>query len=297
MTLSNASPRILIFDSGVGGLSVFSHISSALPNATYSYVMDDAFCPYGEHDDGFLLPRIISVIGRAIEQCQPQLVVVACNTASTLAIDLLREKFLLPFVGLEPALKPAVEETDSGAVLLLATEATLGRRSVDQLWARVGTGRQLIKVACTELVLLAEQKVREAKIDHQHLRVLFKALAGVEPLSDESDQRIAAIVLGCTHFPLLSEELKQAWPEPCQWFDSGAAISRRVMALVDESLNRVDTYYSALDQSKNLWWCTSSAASDVPLQKAFSRRGFIAGGQLLLDENYSTQSSTLEEHG
>lgn len=289
MTLSNTSPHILIFDSGVGGLSVFTHISSALPNATFSYVMDDVFCPYGDRDDGSLLPRIVSVIDRAIQQCRPQLVVVACNTASTLAIEVLRKKFTIPFVGLEPALKPAVEETSGGAVVLLATEATLGRHSVDQLWGRVGRGRQLIKVACPELVFLAEQKMRGATINYRDLCFVFDALEGVDLLSDASDQKVAAIVLGCTHFPLLSEELKRAWPAPCQWLDSGAAISRRVMTLVDGSPSRV------LDQTENLWWRTS-AGSDLPLQRAFSRRGFIAAGQLILGENYSAKNSTREEY-
>ncbi len=286
MNATDRSPHILVFDSGVGGLSVLTHLQRELPRANYTYVMDDEWCPYGEKTDDILLSRIMSVIGRAIELCQPQLVVIACNTASTLAMEALRETFALPFVGVVPALKPAVENTASGAVVLLATAATVDRDYVDDLWCAVGGQRRLIKVACSDLVLLAEEKLRGRDVSADQLACVLRAI-DVEcsrslSASAQDDESISAFVLGCTHFPLLRDELESAWSQPCLWFDSGAAIARRVLSLV--AAPEFDAGARALSQRdrcnrSSQWWCTSRASNE-DLYEVFRKLGMTPAGRL-----------------
>jgi len=286
MTHLNTQPHILVFDSGVGGLSVLPHLQHELPRAHYTYVMDDDWCPYGEKTDDILLPRIVSVIGRAIELCRPQLVVIACNTASTLAMDTLRETFTLPFVGVVPALKPAVESTASGAVVLLATAATVDRDYIDDLWCAFGGQRQLIKVACSDLVLLAEEKLRGREVSADQLACVLRAIEAEcfrsLSVSAQDDESISAFVLGCTHFPLLRDELESAWSQPCLWFDSGAAIARRVLSLVAAPEFDADSLaLSPRDRCSRLsqWWCTSPASND-DLNEVFRSLGLTAAGRL-----------------
>jgi len=286
MTHLNTQPHILVFDSGVGGLSVLPHLQRELPRAHFTYVMDDEWCPYGEKADDILLPRMVSVIGSAIELCRPQLVVIACNTASTLAMDTLRETFALPFVGVVPALKPAVESTVSGAVVLLATTATVDREYIDDLWCAFGGRRRLIKVACSDLVLLAEEKLRGREVSAEQLGRVLRAIEAEcsrsLSASAQDDESISAFVLGCTHFPLLREELESAWPQSCLWLDSGAAIARRVLSLVTSP--EFDADGLALSQRdrcnrSNQWWCTSRASND-DLNEAFRTLGLTAAGRL-----------------
>jgi len=228
----NAAARVLVFDSGVGGLSVLSHILQRLPSVDISYVMDDAWCPYGEKADAYLQERMQLVMARAIERCQPDLVVVACNTASTLSLQSFRQAFTLPFVGVVPAIKPAYEKTTSGAVVLLATAATVQRDYVMDLWSRFGQGRSLIRLACPELVAMAEDKLRGQLIEAQQWQELVDILRDKVTAELKSGESVEAFVLGCTHFPLLRDELMQAWRDPCLWLDSGAAVAERVANLL-----------------------------------------------------------------
>lgn len=290
MNPTDYSPHILVFDSGVGGLSVLTHLQRELPRARYTYVMDDEWCPYGDKADDLLLPRIVSVIGRAIDSCRPQMVVIACNTASTLAIDRLREVFTLPFVGVVPALKTAVENTASGTVVLLATAATVDRDYIDDLWSAFGHPRRLIKVACAELVGLAEDKLRGRAISADQLELMLRAvevkcshLLGVHSGSKQESEKISAFVLGCTHFPLLRDELERAWPQPCSWFDSGAAIAQRVLSIVTSPVFEI--YAQPLSDGaersgiSNQWWCTSNKV-DADLSRVLMEYGLVAAGQL-----------------
>lgn len=231
----NTAARVLVFDSGVGGLSVLSHLQQRLPNLTISYVMDDAWCPYGEKADSRLQERMQLVMARAIERCQPDLVVVACNTASTLSLQSFRQAFSLPFVGVVPAIKPAYEKTASGAVVLLATAATVQRDYVMDLWSRFGQGRSLIRLACPELVAMAEGKLRGQIISTQLWQELVENLRRKLKVELRHDESVAAFVLGCTHFPLVRDELVRAWGESCLWLDSGAAVAERVANLLVSS--------------------------------------------------------------
>src|SRR5215510_1515846 len=118
------APRILFFDSGMGGLTVASAVRSAEPDATLIYAADNAAFPYGAWDEPELVRRIVVVVGKLIAATRPDLVVIACNTASTLALSSLREHYEVPFVGTVPAIKPAAEQTKSGMIGVLATPGT-----------------------------------------------------------------------------------------------------------------------------------------------------------------------------
>ncbi|MGH1374355.1 MAG: glutamate racemase [Cellvibrionaceae bacterium] len=237
MSSQNSVQPIVVFDSGVGGLSVLSHLREALPNERFSYVMDDAWCPYGDKADLQLSERILSIIGRVIRQQRPKMLVVACNTASTLALELLRKTFDLPFVGVVPALKAAADNTTVGSVVLLATEATIQRDYVDHLWRKFGGSRRLIKVACPELVVLAEDKCRGREVSLETIESLMgRVKAQLAQSGRQSNAQglepVSAFVLGCTHFPFLVDELATTWGQPCLWLDSGVAIARRVDSLL-----------------------------------------------------------------
>ncbi len=291
MASANFVQPIVVFDSGVGGLSVLSHLRAALPDESFSYVMDDAWSPYGDKSDQQLSARVLSVIGCVIRQCRPKMVVIACNTASTLALELLRQKFAIPFVGVVPALKTATEKTSSGSVVLLATEATIQRSYVDQLWLQFGDQRRLIKVACPSLVAIAEEKLRGKQVALERFESLFQQVkrklrqdsSGVS--TNQSPDRVSAFVLGCTHFPLLREELSDAWGESCLWLDSGAAIARRVGSLVTATRATHQRDVAPLSQASPSveYWHTHDTL-DSELSAALERLRLSCSGRLSLAE-------------
>jgi glutamate racemase len=121
------APNIIVFDSGLGGLTVYREVAAALPQARYLYVADDAFFPYGSHDETALIARVVELMGELIAAHGPDLVVIACNTASTLVLPHLRERFQVPFIGTVPAIKPACAASVSKRVSVLGTQATVAR--------------------------------------------------------------------------------------------------------------------------------------------------------------------------
>ena len=218
--------RLLVFDSGVGGLSVAREIRLALPGAEMVYVADDAGFPYGDWVDRELTDHVVALIGRLIERFSPDVVVIACNTASTLVLPPLRERFALPFVGTVPAIKPAAERTKSGLVSVLATFGTMQRdytRSLIQSFAR----RCYVRlVGSANLAPLAEAHMRGEPIDDAAV------LHEIEPAFVERDgKRTDTIVLGCTHYPFLLPEFTRLAPWPVEWIDPAPAIARRVGAV------------------------------------------------------------------
>jgi glutamate racemase len=233
-----SSNHILIFDSGLGGVTVLRDVHARLSHSQlsqchsrlspcYSYALDNEWFPYGEKSDASLLQRILTYFELLLEQVRPDLVVIACNTASTLALDSLRQRFAVPFVGVVPAIKPAVQLSRTGTIGLLATPATVKRNYVERLQAEYGNGCRLIKVSCPSLVALAEAKMRGEGVCRHRLE---QAVADIRA-QDGVDQ-VDVFVLGCTHFPALRDELAAYWPEQVQWLDSGAAIARRVESLL-----------------------------------------------------------------
>jgi len=223
---------VLVFDSGVGGLSVLQHIQQQIPFVDTHYLMDDAWCPYGDRHESELVTRIVAVIESGVEVCCPDLVVVACNTASTLALSMLRERLSIPVVGVVPALKPAAQSGVPGAVVLLATAATVNGDYVASLWQQFGGDQALVAMACPELVALAESNLRYEPLSAGRLQVWSDRLQAQFLKAGEIS--VASFVLGCTHFPLLRDELIQTWAKPALWLDSGEAVARRVKAVLFE---------------------------------------------------------------
>jgi glutamate racemase len=219
---------ILFFDSGVGGLSVLGPTLKLLPNARIVYCADSAAFPYGKKTDAELASRIPALLGRLVEQFHPRLAVIACNTASTIALDHVRLALELPVVGTVPAIKPASELSKNRVIGVLGTEATVRQPYVNDLAAKFAPDCTIIRHGSPELVELAEAKLggEEISIDavRAAARPMFEAACG---------DRIDTVVLACTHFPLLGEELRSAFPE-IVYVDGGEGIARRIAFLTRE---------------------------------------------------------------
>jgi glutamate racemase len=214
---------ILVFDSGVGGLTILEAIAEALPGAPLVYACDNAAFPYGPKPEDELVDRVHDVLDALVRDFAPRLMVVACNTASTVALPRLRSHYTLPIVGVVPAIKPAARLSKNRVIGLLATPGTVRRPYTDQLIAEFAADCTVVRVGSSELVLAAEQKLRGHAIDAAPLRSLLAPI--LEAGAD-------TVVLGCTHFPLLRAELELAAARALNWVDSGEAIARRVRDLL-----------------------------------------------------------------
>lgn len=221
------SRPVLVFDSGVGGLSVTAEIRRCLPTVPLVYLMDSAGFPYGTKDDATLIARVVDVCAEAVAEVSPRMLVVACNTASTLALPALRERLAIPVVGVVPALKVAAQACPGGEIGLLATPATVHRAYTDDLIREFATGCRVRRLGSTELVQWAEDWVHHGR----EPQGLFEHLDGwlTQPTP------VSHVVLGCTHFPLLAPMLTALWPD-VHWIDSGAAIARRVAQLLGDDI-------------------------------------------------------------
>jgi len=217
-------------DSGVGGRSIVAEIHNRCPNLAIHYLDDDEGRPYGDKEPDWLIARIVERALQARRQQPFSMIVIACNTASTLALPALREVFDIPVVGVVPAIKPAAQLSRTRHIGLLATPGTVNRPYTDQLIVEHAAHCQVTRLGTTELVELAEHKLAGESVDMGRLE---KAVA---PLL--ADERIDTIVLGCTHFPLLKEELTALSSRPVQWVDSGHAVARRVETLLVETQKR-----------------------------------------------------------
>jgi len=221
----NPSSPLLFFDSGVGGLSVLAPTLKLLPNAPIVYAADSAGFPYGQKSDAELASRIPALLGRLVERYRPRLAVIACNTASTIALDHVRSALDLPVVGTVPAIKPAAEISKSRVIGVLGTEATVRQPYVDDLAAKFAADCTLIRHGSPELVELAEAKLAGEEIAIEAVR------AAAQPMFDAPEgERIDTVVLACTHFPLLADELTAAFPD-VTYVDGGAGIARRIAYL------------------------------------------------------------------
>lgn len=221
-----ANPTVLVFDSGVGGLSVYREIREKLPDAHYIYVFDNEAFPYGEKSQEFIIDRVVRIVSAVAEKHDLATIVIACNTASTVSLPALRAKFTdIPIVGVVPAIKPAAKLTCNGVVGLLATRATVKRPYTHELIERFATDCKVHSLGSAELVELAERKLHGEAVS---LDVLRKILTPWLKMKEPPD----TVVLGCTHFPLLADELLSVLPDGTRIIDSGAAIARRTAWLV-----------------------------------------------------------------
>ncbi len=223
------APRILIFDSGLGGLTVFREVAAARPDARYVYVADDAGFPYGNQAEDALVARIVDVLGRAIAEHAPDLVVVACNTASTLALADLRARFTVPFVGTVPAIKPACAQSKSKRVTVLGTQATVSREYTRALIREFAGGCDVALVGSPRLASFAEAELHGEPVADTTIEAEIAAC-----FVDEQGRRTDTVVLACTHYPLLTERFRRLAPWPVEWLDPAPAIARRVADLMRE---------------------------------------------------------------
>ncbi|MGI8612160.1 MAG: glutamate racemase [Sphingomicrobium sp.] len=225
--MNPASP-LLFFDSGVGGLSVLQPARELLPNAPIIYVADNAGFPYGERTETDIAARIPALLERVVAHLHPRLAVIACNTASTIALDTVRALLELPVVGTVPAIKPAAEMSKTRVIGVLGTQATVRQPYVDDLAARFAADCTVVRHGSPELVELAEAKLARDPVSVES--VLTAALPMFEA---ERGGEIDVVVLACTHFPLLDEELRAAFPGVAL-VDGGAGIARRIAWLTRE---------------------------------------------------------------
>lgn len=206
-----------VFDSGLGGLSVAREVRLRLPHEDIVYVADSAYCPYGGRSLDEIRARAVAVTGELLDQ-GAKLVVAACNTASGAAIELLREMFDVPIVGLEPAVKPAALGTRSGKIAVLATPATLRTDRFNRLVDNHGAGVDVIKIPCPGFVELVESGEVAGE------RAVEAVRAVLDPAIDGADH----VVLGCTHYPFLRDVVAEVVGEGVEILDSGAAVARQV---------------------------------------------------------------------
>ncbi|MDB5395566.1 MAG: glutamate racemase [Rhodospirillales bacterium] len=224
---SPARPHALVFDSGVGGLSVMREIAALLPQIRLTYAADNAAFPYGTKTESELVARVSAVIGTLVDTIAPDIVVIACNTASTTALEAVRKFLKVPVIGVVPAVKPAAAASQSRVIGLLGTRATVASPYTATLIAQFAACCTVLTHGSPELVEAAERKMQGLPVDMVEIASVLQRLFG-QPGGD----RLDTIVLGCTHFPLLGAELVAAAAHPVAWMDSGAAIARRVAAML-----------------------------------------------------------------
>jgi len=222
----DATAPILLFDSGVGGLTVLAELRKLLPGAPVIYAADTAGLPYGEKTEAEVAARVAGLLGRLSERYHPRLITIACNTASTIALGMVREVLHVPIVGTVPAIKPAAALTKTGVIGLLGTAATIRQKYVDDLEAQFANGNRLLRHACADLVQAAEQKLRGGEPDPA---VFAAAAEGLR--KQDGGERIDTVVLACTHFPLVEAELRDAFGPNVTFVDGAAGIARRIASL------------------------------------------------------------------
>ena len=231
-------PTILVFDSGLGGLTVMREIVKARPDAHYVYVADDAFFPYGHHGEDQIIARVVPLIGELIDTHSPDLVVIACNTASTLVMSHLRQRYKIPFVGTVPAIKPACARSKTKHVSVLGTKGTVKREYTRALIRDFAQGCEVALVGSGELASLAEAAL--SGIEVSDLEISAEIAPCFVRNSGDPSARTDTVVLACTHYPLLMDRLVRLAPWPVDWIDPAPAIARRVADLLRPPSRQID---------------------------------------------------------
>jgi glutamate racemase len=222
-------PRLLIFDSGLGGLTVLRALRQATPEAAMLYLADTARFPYAALSDTELADRVCEVLSEPVASFAPDAIVIACNTASTIALPALRARFAQPIIGTVPAVKPATQLSQAGLISVLGTSATVARDYTRALIADYGQGRDFTLVGSARLAALAVTAMSGGEIGDADI------LAEIMPCFVEKDgRRTDVVVLACTHYPLLLERLERLAPWPVAWLDPAPAIARRTANVLAE---------------------------------------------------------------
>ncbi len=221
---------VLFFDSGVGGLSILKPARALLPQMPVAYAADSAGFPYGTKTEAEIAARVPALLGRLVERYRPRIAVIACNTASTIALSAVRAALDIPVVGTVPAIKPAALASRTRVIGVLGTDATVRQPYVDRLAAEHGADCTVLRHGSAALVAYAEARLRGDRADP---RIPADALAGL--LDQPGGDRMDMVVLACTHFPLVEDELASVAPRPLTFLDGGAGIARRIAFLNGDS--------------------------------------------------------------
>lgn len=267
-----ARPTVLLFDSGMGGLSVYQEVRKLLPDLHYIYAFDNEAFPYGEKTEAFIVERVTNIVRQVAKQHPLAVIVIACNTASTITLPALRAMSDIPVVGVVPAVKPAAKLTRNGVVGLLATRATVKRAYTRELIDRFASECQVTLLGSAELVELAERKLHGDTVPAD---VLAEILAPWLKMKEPPD----TIVLGCTHFPLIAEELIAALPDGTRLVDSGTAIARRVQWLIN---NNEKPHHSTAEEC--IAYCLRNDESAQQLLPVLKQFGFESLKKLTITE-------------
>lgn len=267
----NGAKRVLVFDSGVGGLSVLDALAASGHALALDYVADNAWLPYGLKSDAELKGRAPVLLARLVAQWAPEIVVVACNTASTIALEEVRAALDVPVVGVVPPIKPAAALTRTGVIGLLATPATVRRAYTTDLIAQFAADKRVVRFGSAALVEAAERKISGEAVSKSAITEAIDGLFGA-PGGSEID----VVALACTHFPLLAAELGAASPRPCVWLDSGEAIARRVAHVLIAQPGQARVRRAGF----------TDAGAARALYAAFSARGFSAFAQIGAAPNF-----------
>jgi glutamate racemase len=260
--MADPAAPVLLFDSGVGGLTVYDALRKVLPDAPVIYAADLAGLPYGTKTESQIAARVAGLLGRMAERFRPRLVCIACNTASTIALGMVRDVLEIPIVGTVPAIKPAAALTRSGIIGLVGTEATIRQSYVDDLERDFAAGKRLLRVAAPALVGAAEAKLRGRAVDPAviaDVRDRLAAMPGAEGLD--------TLVLACTHFPLLADELAAAFGTQVRQVDGAAGIARRIVHLLEGQS-------FATGGAPNRFVITGPLSGADGLEAALAARGF-----------------------
>ncbi|QDZ89186.1 glutamate racemase [Shewanella decolorationis] len=271
------SQPILVFDSGIGGLSVLAEIRKLLPHHDYCYLFDNARLPYGELEEQELVSGCVALIDQVVERTHAAIVVVACNTASTVVLPALRATLSIPVVGVVPAIKPAAQLSKSKRIGLLATPGTVKRHYTYELISQFADDCHVELFGSSELVLMAEQKIATGQLDMARLTQVLSPIV-------EAD--LDVLVLGCTHFPMLRDELLQVLGQGVTLLDSGEAIAKRVKTLLAEANSELHIQ--------------EDAHCDAPMQAFYTKAEISEGlATTLVDCGFSTleRITTINSNG
>lgn len=239
----------MFFDSGVGGLSVFAEVKKACPELSYDYLFDNACFPYGDKSEDFVIARVEQLLGAAADRFRPHLIVVACNTASTVALPYLRENITVPVVGVVPAIKPAARLSRRGIIGLLATPGTVKRQYTANLIHDFAGGTRVLCIGSADLARIAEDKLAGISPNMGEIQKILQPWLDLPAI-----ERPDTVVLGCTHYPLLKAEIAAVLGPEVTLVDSGMAIARRVISLLGE-----ENIHGDGTAGTCLAWCTSAA--------------------------------------
>jgi glutamate racemase len=252
--------RALVFDSGVGGLTIADELRKAAPDWVVDYAADSGFFPYGIKTDQELRARLPALCAALVARARPDVLVIACNTASTLSLPDIRARVNVPVVGTVPAIKPAAEQTRTGVIGLLATPGTVRRAYLDDLERQFAQGRKVIRRGSAGLVDIAERAVRGQPVDEEQVAY------AVKPLFEGADgARIDIVVLACTHFPLIREAISRACPPQVELIDTGGAVARQAIRVAPHGGPR---------EGNPMAYVTGGAANRAALAPALARFGY-----------------------